>query len=91
VSNVSTGGNDVLAGGKGNDDLFGGVGNDFLSGGKGNDELDGGPGDDTIKSRGDGKAGDAIITCGDGTDTVRVGRNDTWDGSCEIVEQTGGS
>ena|SRR5215207_1362888 len=83
-------GNDRLSGKAGDDELNGDEDNDFLTGGTGDDELDGGPGIDTIKSRGDGKAGDDIDCGGDTGDTVKAGPNDTW-ANCDIVEQTGSS
>lgn len=85
--------NDSLSGKAGEDKLNGDDGDDFLTGGKDKDELNGGPGNDTIKARGDGKAADLNIDCGDGTDTVKLGPNDTVDealGNCENIEEHGG-
>jgi Ca2+-binding RTX toxin-like protein len=69
------GGNDRLRGGRGDDELSGGPGNDRLRGGQDEDILDGGQGDDYLNGRGDGADRDEIV-CGDGHDTVVLGRND---------------
>ena len=69
------GGNDRLRGGRGDDELSGGPGNDRLRGGQDEDVLDGGEGDDYLNGRGDGGDRDEIV-CGDGHDTVVLGRND---------------
>jgi len=68
-------GRDRLRGGRGDDVLLGGAGDDRLRGGQGNDVLDGGAGDDVINARGDGGDPDLVV-CGEGEDTVLLGRND---------------
>ena len=90
---VGGAGDDVLRGGKGDDDLDGGDGDDRIRGGKDEDSLDGGDGDDLINARGDGRDGDEV-TCGEGVDSVKLGRGDTISdateenplGSCEEVK-----
>jgi hypothetical protein len=83
-------GDDRLRGGRGDDDLSGGEGNDRLRGGQGEDHLDGGEGDDYLNGRGDGGDPDEMV-CGDGDDTVVLGRNDVIDGDdgCEKVKGLG--
>jgi len=81
-------GDDRVRGGQGADTLNGEDGNDRLKGGGGADTLSGGAGDDLIDARGDGRTGDTI-TCGDGADTVRAGRNDTVAADCEQAKQPG--
>jgi RTX calcium-binding nonapeptide repeat (4 copies) len=68
-------GRDRLRGGRGDDVLLGGAGGDRLRGGQDDDVLDGGAGDDVINARGDGGDPDEVV-CGDGEDTVLLGRND---------------
>jgi Ca2+-binding RTX toxin-like protein len=62
-------GNDTLSGGAGGDALNGGAGADLLDGGTGNDYLLGGLGADTLTG-GAGADRFAILTAGDGGDTV---------------------
>lgn len=83
-------GDDRLRGGRGDDDLSGGEGNDRLRGGQGEDHLDGGEGDDYLNGRGDGGDPDEMV-CGDGSDTVVLGRNDVIDDGdgCEKVKGPG--
>jgi hypothetical protein len=81
-------GDDRVHGGRGADKLNGEDGNDRLKGGGGADEISGGAGDDTIDGRGDGRTAD-VITCGEGTDTVRASRNDQVAEDCEQVKQPG--
>jgi hypothetical protein len=68
-------GNDRVRGGKGDDSLSGGDGRDRLRGGQDNDFLDGGDGNDYLNGGGDGRDKDKIV-CGDGYDTVVLGRGD---------------
>lgn len=65
---VSTAGDDILAGTGGDDFLYGGAGNDTINGGLGNDTLLGGSGSDQI---GSGLAGYALDI--DGSDQINLG------------------
>jgi hypothetical protein len=79
---------DVIFARAGDDIVDADAGDDRVYGGQGADTLDGGVGNDLIHGRGDG--GDAdTITCGEGDDTVRAGRNDTVAADCETVKQPG--
>jgi Ca2+-binding RTX toxin-like protein len=79
---------DVIFARAGDDTVTADAGDDRVYGGQGADTLDGGVGNDLIHARGDG--GDAdTITCGDGEDTVRAGRNDEVADDCETVKQPG--
>jgi Ca2+-binding RTX toxin-like protein len=86
-------GNDRVRGGNGDDALFGGGGKDRLRGGQDNDFLDGGDGNDYLNGGGDGRDKDKIV-CGDGYDTVVLGRGDVVlvevDASGDVEEGEGG-
>jgi hypothetical protein len=75
---------DVLRGNRRENVLVGGGGADRLSGGPGYDVLDGGPGNDTIQAR-DGSIDD--VTCGPGSDALRLDGLDFFTGPCERVSR----
>jgi hypothetical protein len=84
---TGTDGPNQLTGGPGNDAMQGLGGNDTLWGGGGADQFLGGAGNDALKAH--DSAADALLDCGDGTDTLQ------WDAGldpagtgCETV--TGG-
>jgi hypothetical protein len=59
-----------------------------VRGTSGPDTLTGTAEADRIHALGDGRTGDTI-TCGEGEDTVRAGRNDTVAEDCETVRRPG--
>ncbi len=78
VSDVTSGGNDVLSGGYGDDLITGGYGNDTVYGNQGDDVLYGNQGSDWIH----GGQGNDTIYGGKGGDTVNGGvGNDTLFGN----------
>jgi Ca2+-binding RTX toxin-like protein len=77
------GGNDRLVGGPWSDQLHGYRGNDVLIGGGRRDWLYGENGNDVIYAR-DGVR-DHVVSCGEGTDTAYVDRQDPVSSDCERV------
>ena len=93
----SPAGNDTLRGGPGDDFLDGYEGEDSLSGGSGSDiildgeghggqldTLSGGPGNDFLLPR-NTPAGQDVVHCGEGRDTVYADRADIVGQDCERV------
>lgn len=89
------GGPDAITSGAGDDDLHGGPGADILRSGSGADLVNGGSGQDTVDT---GSGDDEIdvreglivgerdtVTCGAGTDRVRVDLSDVVADDCEVV------
>lgn len=80
-------GSDLLEGDAGDDVLVGGAGNDELIGGSGEDDFDAGDGDDSVNAE-DGLR-DVRISCGAGTDAVRLDPADTVGSDCETKQGPG--
>lgn len=90
---------DDISGGEGDDWIAGGRGADSVSGGPGNDTIEefptnevaqdnvqGGYGDDVIDVANDTASKD-LVSCGPGSDEVRVDSLDVVANDCEVVEQ----
>ena len=86
-------GNDTVSGGAGADLIDGGLGNDAISYAVGGDTVDGGEGDDTIRGGFFQGVDDAVLTGGDGNDSIVLyGANDTVYGGADndtIVADSG--
>ncbi|MBJ7348435.1 MAG: hypothetical protein JHC87_07680, partial [Thermoleophilaceae bacterium] len=86
---IASHGNDTVNGGSGNDTLEGDFdngspGNDHLIGGSGVDTITSLAGDDSINSIDPGGVADAVVSCGDGTDTITADAADPVNSDCEI-------